>query len=112
MSVRQVVLSGLRPSVGDSALALGVSRPARASLTLRPVRSLTHPVDGPLSQGLGWRVSPCHLPGSYQGVPTTPFRTYAGCVDLPFTAHLRTCRPQWPTGRTCEVMKRREERRI
>jgi len=42
-SVPQVILGGLRPSLGDSALALAVSRPARASLTLRPVRSLTRP---------------------------------------------------------------------
>ena len=57
LSVHQVVLSGLRPSVGDSALALGVSRPVRASLTLRPVRSLTRPATGLCPRGFDGMVT-------------------------------------------------------
>ena len=43
MSVHQVVLGGLRLISGDSALALTFSRPARASLALRPARLLARP---------------------------------------------------------------------
>ena len=43
MSVYPVALNGLRPMRGDSALAFNLSRPAQASLALRPVRSLTRP---------------------------------------------------------------------
>jgi hypothetical protein len=42
MSVNPVVLVGLRPMSGDSALALRLSGPAQASLALRPAHLLTH----------------------------------------------------------------------
>jgi hypothetical protein len=54
MSVHLVVLDGLRLRRGDSALALLLSRPARASLALRPARSLTRPEGGPLSPERRW----------------------------------------------------------
>ena len=43
VSVHPVALGGLRPLRGDSALAFNLSRPAQASLALRPVRLLTRP---------------------------------------------------------------------
>jgi hypothetical protein len=54
MPVRQVVLGGLRLLSGDSALALTFSRPARASLALRPARLLARPCGEPLSPELRW----------------------------------------------------------
>ena len=71
LSVHPVDRSGLRPWRGDSALASDLSRPAQASLALRPVRLLTRQ-SGPLSPGLRRLGHPRRLPGSYQGVPTPP----------------------------------------
>ena len=51
MSVHLVVLVGLRPMRGDSALAFNLSRPAQASLALRPARLLTCPKAGLCPQG-------------------------------------------------------------
>src|SRR5262249_22810142 len=71
-----------------SALALLLSRPAQASLTLRPVRSLTRPNGGPLSPGLRWGGRPSPPPGSYQSVPTPPLGGLAPTVVVfPFSAH-------------------------
>ncbi len=62
MSVGPVALDGLRPMRGDSALAFNLSRPAQASLALRPAHLLTRPkaglcpqsFDGSVALAISW----------------------------------------------------------
>ena len=97
-----------RSVYGDSALAFTLSGPAQASLALRPVRSLTHPVGGPVSLGLRWLGRPHHLPGSYQDVPTPPWAglSPAALTDLSRHAHTagdtRRLSAQLP-GDSCKI---------
>jgi hypothetical protein len=53
----QVVFGGLRLVTGDSALALHLSRPAQASLTLRPARLLPVRSTGLCPRGFGGSVA-------------------------------------------------------
>src|SRR5262249_4207470 len=64
--------SGLRRYRGGSTPALSLSRPAQASLALRPVHLLIYPSCRPLSLGLRRSSRPLRLPGSYPGIPTIP----------------------------------------
>ena len=59
-----------------------LSRPAQASLTLRPAGLLNRP-RRPLSRGFGPPGCQIELLVSYQGLPTTPW------VDLPSTGEPR-----------------------
>ena len=58
------------PDLGGSASATSLSRPAQASLELRPVGSLNRP-RRPLSQGFDPSGYPDKPPASYQIKPTT-----------------------------------------
>jgi hypothetical protein len=60
-------LRGLPQMAGGSASALSLSRPAQASLTLRPAGSLSRP-KRPLSRGFG--------PASYPTKPLVSYRIY------------------------------------
>jgi hypothetical protein len=72
MSVGPVALDGLRPMRGDSALAFNLSRPAQASLALRPAHLLARPKRVSVPRASTGR-SPSPSLGSYQGVPTPPW---------------------------------------
>ena len=87
VSVHQVALGGLRPFCGDSALALDLSRPAQASLTLRPARLLTRPIGGPLFPELRRSGHPRHRPGSYQDVPTPPWAGLSPAASIYLSRH-------------------------
>jgi hypothetical protein len=73
VSMHLVVLIGLRPSRGDSALAFLAFR-GLLGLHSRCGPHACEPARGGfLSPGLRWIGHPRHLPGSYQGLPTPPW---------------------------------------
>jgi hypothetical protein len=71
-SVLDMNTTGLRRYQGGSTPALHLSRPAQASLALRPVHLLIDHTCRPLSLELRPSSHPLGLPGSYPGIPTIP----------------------------------------
>jgi hypothetical protein len=74
---------GLPRLTGGSASTTSLSRPAQASLALRPARSLARPNGGLLSRGSSPTGYPTKPLGSYHVLPTTTW------VDPPSTDDLR-----------------------
>jgi hypothetical protein len=82
-------IAGLHRYQGGSTPAAILSRPAQASLALRPVHLLIYQSCRPLSLELRRIGRPLRLPGSYPGIPTIPG------VGLPptVTQHLSAAHP-------------------
>ena len=77
---------------GDSALAFNLSRPAQASLALRPARLQTRPRRVSVPRAVDGLVALRHRLGSLpRSTDTSLDRTFTGCVHSPFTAHSQTC---------------------
>lgn len=77
--------TGLCRYQGGSTPASNLSRPAQASLALRPVHLLTYQSCRPLSLELRRISHPLRLPGNYPGTPTIPG------VGLPLTVTQHLC---------------------
>ncbi len=80
MSVASPLPRGLPRITGGSASATSLSRPAQASLELRPVGSLNRP-RRPLSQGFDPSGYPDKPPASYQIKPTTVWMVPSSTSD-------------------------------
>ena len=88
--------AGLRRYQGGSTPALNLSRPAQASLALRPVHLLIYQSCRPLSLELRPSSHPLRLPGSYPGIPTIPG------VGLPPTVTQHLCAAHTDNRFVCE----------
>ena len=90
-------LAGLRRYQGGSTPALHLSRPAQASLALRPVHLLIDHTCRPLSLELRRSSHPLGLPGSYPGIPTIPE------IGLSPTVTQHLCTAHTDKGLVCEL---------